>query len=61
MSAGEPVLLEAKGRAERGMVELRGTRDARMNARSPCEGVGGGVVVPVPGWLWGTGGCSNED
>jgi len=46
---GEPVLPEAKIRGERGMVELRGTMNARMNARSPCEGLGGGVVVPVLG------------
>ena len=30
-------------------MELRGAKDARMNARSPCEGLGGGVVVLVLG------------
>ena len=52
VSGDEPVLLEAQVRAVRGMVELRGTRNARMSARGPVSaGLEGGVVVPVLGWL----------
>jgi len=38
VSGGEPVLLEAQVRAERGMVELRRRRNARISARSPSLG-----------------------
>jgi len=57
VSSGEPVLLEAQVRAVRGMVELRGTRNARMSARSGClggigkrgSGTGAGVVMAYRG------------
>ncbi|KAG0633660.1 hypothetical protein HOY80DRAFT_1103609 [Tuber brumale] len=38
VSSGESVPLEAQIHAVRGMVELKGTRDARMSARSGCLG-----------------------
>ena len=61
VSGGEPVLLEAQVRAVRGMVELKGTRNARMSARSSClggigkrgngggGGGGGGVIMEYRG------------
>jgi len=57
VSGGEPVLLEAQVRAVRGMVELKGTRNARMSARSSClggiarrgGGAGAGVIMGYRG------------
>ena len=59
VSGGESVLLGAQVRAVREMVELKGTRNARMSARSSClggiekrgsgGGGGGGVVMEYRG------------
>ncbi|KAG0132923.1 hypothetical protein HOY82DRAFT_605371 [Tuber indicum] len=55
VSGGELVPFEAQIRAVRGMVELKGTRDARMSARSSCLGGvgkrsgGGGAAVGYRG------------